>query len=80
MEVMSKTKKTETVVGKNEDWGVLPFDEAEDMTRWDKLIKETEDLEREVARHEAVHGKILMEEPLSEIQPENQHIDKDDLF
>ena len=77
---MSEIKKTEKVVGNNEDWGVLPFDEAEDGTRWDKLIQETEDLEREVARHEAVHGKILMEEPSSEIQPETRQIDTDELF
>lgn len=77
---MSETKKTEKVVGNTEDWGVMPFDEAEDETRWDKLIKETEELEREVARHEAVQGKMLMEEPLTEIQPETRQVDIDDLF
>lgn len=75
---MSEIEITKEAV--ENDWAVLPFDEAEDETRWDKLIKETEELEGEVARHEAVHGKLLMEEPFSEIQPEIRQVDKEDLF
>lgn len=62
------------------DWAVLPFDEEEDDKRWDKLIKGTEELEREVVRHEAIHGKILLEEPFNDIQSETQQVDIDDLF
>lgn len=75
---MSEREITKEAVDK--DWAVLPFDEEQDDKRWDKLIKETEELEREVVRHEAVHGKLLMEEPFSEIQPEIRQVDIKDLF
>ncbi len=59
---MSETKKTNESGVENGDWAVLPFDEAEDDTRWAQLSAEMDELEKEVDAHEAVHGKILMEE------------------
>ncbi len=62
---MSETKKTNESGEENEDWAVLPFDEAEDDERWARLSAEMDELEKEVDAHEAVHGKILMEEDFS---------------
>ena len=68
---MSETKKTNESGEENEDWAVLPFDEAEDDERWARLSAEMDDLEKEVDAHEAVHGKILMEEDFSRFQTKN---------
>ena len=62
---MSETKKTNEPGDENEDWAVLPFDEAEDDARWAQLSAEMDELEKEVDAHEAIHGKILMEEDFS---------------
>lgn len=62
---MTDTKKTNEPGDENEDWAVLPFDEAEDDARWAQLSAEMEEFEKEVDAHEAVHGKILMEEDFS---------------
>ena len=62
---MGETKKTNESGEENEDWAVFPFDEAEDDARWAQLSAELDELEKEVDAHEAVHGKILMEEDFS---------------
>ena len=62
---MSETNKTNESGEENEDWAVLPFDEAEDDARWAQLSAELDELEKEVDAHEAVHGKILMDDDLS---------------
>ena len=62
---MTETKKTNEPGDENEDWAVLPFDEAEDEKRWARLSAEMEEFEKEVDAHEAIHGKILMEEDFS---------------
>lgn len=62
---MTETKKTNEPGNGNEDWAVLPFDETEDEERWARLSAEIDELEKEVDAHEAVHGKILMEEDFS---------------
>lgn len=59
------------------DWAVLPFDEAEDNARWEKLIAETDELIKNVEEMEAVHGPLLTENKLedlktSEEQPEDE--------
>lgn len=59
---MTEIEKTKKANGKDEDWAIIPFDEAEDDERWAKLISETEELEKKVASHEAVFGAILMGE------------------
>ena len=68
-------KKTNGSGVENEDWAVLPFDEAEDEKRWARLSAEMDELEKEVDAHEAVHGKILMEEDFSRFATgENVHL------
>jgi hypothetical protein len=77
---MTETKNTHESGEENEDWAVLPFDEAEDDARWVQFSAEMEGFEREVDAHEAVHGKILMKEDFSRFAAgENvQSISKDD--
>ena len=78
---MSEIKHIKKAVDKNKDWAVLPFDEEEDDKRWGLLLEETEQLEKDIAQFEATHGeKILMNEPLSEVQAEEQNEVLGDLF
>ena len=77
---MSKTEKIKEAMGEDEDWAVLPFDEAEDDARWAKLNLEIDELAENVASYEAVFGKILMKNNLSEIQTEALEVDSDELF
>lgn len=63
----------------NEDWAVLPFDEAEDDARWTRLIQETEELIKEAEELEAVHGEILMENKLSDLNLKEK-LAEDELF
>jgi hypothetical protein len=51
-----------------EDWAIIPFDEAEDEARWTRLIEETDQLIEDAAALEAAHGKLLMENKLSDIK------------
>lgn len=62
---MTDTKKTNEPGDENEDWAILPFDETEDDARWAQLSAEMGKFEKAVDAHEAVHGKILMEEDFS---------------
>lgn len=77
---MSETKKINEAVGEDEDWAVLPFDEAEDETRWAKLASELDELAEKVASHEAVFGEILMKNTLSDIQTEIEQDEFGELF
>lgn len=74
-----QTEKDKEVIEDTEDWAVLPFDEAEDQARWTRLIEETDELIKEAAQLESVHGKLLSENKLSEIQFTNEEIE-DELF
>lgn len=64
---MSENEKNKKADGVREDWAIIPFDEAEDDARWSKLIEETDNLIEETQVLEATHGKIFMENKLSEI-------------
>jgi len=64
---MTEIEKNKEAASNEEDWAIIPFDEAEDDARWSKLIEETDQLIEETRDLEAVHGKILMENKLSEI-------------
>jgi hypothetical protein len=78
---MSETNVLEEIVENDGDWAVLPFDEAEDDERWALLFEETERLDEDVAEFEADYGeKILMNEPLPEIQTGRTSEDLGDLF
>lgn len=65
---MAENEVLKKAVDDDEDWAVLPFDEAEDVERWAKLELELDELAEKVASHEAVFGEILMENTLSEMQ------------
>ncbi len=65
---MDETEKNNEAAGKTEDWAVLPFDETADDARWTKLIEETDGLIKKAEELEAVHGPLLMETKLSDLE------------
>lgn len=52
----------------SDEWAILPFDEAEDASRWEKLIEETDSLIKNVEEMEAVGGPLLTENKLSDLK------------
>lgn len=77
---MSENEEIKKAADEDEDWAVLPFDEAEDETRWAKLELELDELAENVARHEAVHGEILMKQNLTEVKSEDENEETDEPF
>ena len=65
---MSEAKTKNQAAGKEDDWAILPFDEAEDDARWERLIEETDELIKNVEEMEAVHGTLLTENKLSDLK------------
>jgi predicted RNA polymerase sigma factor len=65
---MTEPEKKKQAASENEDWAVLPFDEAEDDARWARLIEETDELIIKAEEMEAVHGPLLMENKLSDLK------------
>lgn len=65
---MTENEKNKEAGDYVEDWAITPFDEAEDDARWSKLIEETDKLIEETQVLEAAHGRILMENKLSDIK------------
>lgn len=63
---MSELKTKNRAADKEDDWAILPFDEAEDDARWKNLIEETDQLIKNVGEMEAVHGPLLTENRLSD--------------
>lgn len=63
---MNGTEKNKEAASETEDWAIIPFDEVEDDARWSKLIEETDKLIEETQVLEAAHGKIFMENSLSQ--------------
>ncbi len=74
---MTETEKNKEADSSSEDWAIIPFDEAEDDARWKQLIEDTDKLIEETRDLEAVHGKILMENKLSEIAIREEEIEDD---
>ena len=72
---MSENEKTKKAADKDEDWAVLPFDEAEDDARWAKLSQEMEELIEKTESTEKLTGTILMEEDLSRFVSEKSQTD-----
>ena len=65
---MTENKNIKKAGGKDEDWAIFPFDEAEDDERWSRLSSEMEKLAKKVADTEAEFGEVLlMDETLSDI-------------
>lgn len=74
---MTENQENKKAVSNSQDWAIIPFDEAEDEARWTRLIEETDKLIEEAADLEAVHGELLTENKLSDIefsekQPDNE--------
>ena len=65
---MTENREKKEAVSKSQDWAIIPFDEAEDEARWDRLIEETDKLVADAAELEAVHGELLTENKLSDIK------------
>lgn len=62
---MSEIKDTKKTADADEDWAIIPFDEAEDDARWAKLSEEFDELLEKTVSTEKLTGTILMEEDLS---------------
>lgn len=76
---MNQTGKNKEAANETEDWAIIPFDEAEDDVRWEQLIEDTDKLIAEAEEMEAVHGKVLMENRLSDIKLAEE-VTEDELF
>ena len=74
---MTEIEKNKEAESNEEDWAIIPFDEAEDDARWQQLIEETDKLIEETRTLEAVHGNILMENKLSEIVISEEEVEDD---
>lgn len=74
---MAEIEEKKEAGSNKEDWAIIPFDEAEDDARWSKLIEDTDKLIEETRNLEAVHGKILMENKLSEIAIREEETEDD---
>lgn len=77
---MSETEEKKEAVSNAQDWAIIPFDEAEDEARWDRLIEETDKLIAEAAELEAVHGELLTENKLSDLEYSEKQTQDDELF
>lgn len=78
---MTKNKEIKEAGGKDEDWAVFPFDEAEDDERWSRLSSEMDELAKKVADTEAEFGEVLlMEETLSDISAEDRQEETEEPF
>ncbi len=78
---MTENKKIKEADGKDEDWTIFPFDEAEDDERWSRLSSEMDELAKNVADTEAEFGEVLlMEETLSDIPAADNQEESEDPF
>ncbi len=78
---MTENKNIKEAGGKDEDWAVFPFDEAEDDERWSRLSSEMDELAKKVADTEAEFGEVLlMDETLSDIPAETNQEESEDPF
>ena len=75
---MSETENTKKAADKDEDWAILPFDEAEDDARWAKLSQEIDALIEKTESTEKLTGPILMDEDLSRFVSEKSQAEKDE--
>lgn len=72
--------KFEKVRRDNNDWALLPFDEEEDDRRWARLLDDTVELENQASDTTEDFGKLWVENPSREIQPDYKNKDSVDLF
>jgi len=69
---MTELKKNKPAADKDEDWAIIPFDEAEDDARWNRLIEETDDLIKTAEKMEANYGILLTENKLSDLKTSDE--------
>ncbi len=69
---MTEHEKNKEAADENEDWAIIPFDEAEDDARWTHLIEETDDLIKEAEKMEADYGILLTENKLSDLKTSDE--------
>ena len=75
---MSETENKKKAADKDEDWAMLPFDEAEDDARWAKLSQEMDALVEKTESTEKLTGRILMEEDLSRFVSDKPQAERDE--
>jgi len=75
---MSENEKTKNSDVENEDWAIIPFDEAEDDARWERLSKEMEELLEKTVSTEKLTGTILINEDFSRFASEKPQTEKDE--
>ncbi len=75
---MSEIENTKKAASNDEDWAILPFDEAEDDARWAKLSQEMDELIEKTESTEKLTGTILMEEDLSRFVSEKSQTEPDE--
>lgn len=74
---MTEIRDQENMSSKDQDWALIPFDEAEDDARWERLIEETDQLIEEVNETEKIYGVLLTENKLSDlVVSEQQSLDE----
>lgn len=79
--IMSEIENKKNTDVENEDWAILPFDEAEDDARWATLSQEMDELLEKTISTEKLTGTILMEEDLSRFvsdKPQSENEEPDD--
>lgn len=76
---MTENQEKKEAVSNTQDWAIIPFDEAEDQARWTRLIEETDELIKVAAELEAIHGELLTENKLSDIEFSEKQLE-DELF
>lgn len=75
---MSEIENIKKAADKDEDWAILPFDEAEDDARWARLSQEMDELIEKTESTERLTGTILMEEDLSRFVSEKPQTEQDE--
>lgn len=76
---MNIPKQNKKAAAKNEDWAIIPFDEAEDDRRWKQLISDTDELIAEAEQLESVYGVSLRENKISNLKT-SETPPEDELF
>ena len=79
MNLMSQGTRKNQAADKAQDWAVIPFDEAEDEARWEKLIDETDDLIAEAKQLETALGAPLTKNKIKDIKTSEKQ-SEDELF
>lgn len=77
--MMNESQRKKQAAGKEQDWAIIPFDEAEDDARWQRLIDETDELIKEAESLSNHLGVKLMPTKLSDLKTAAES-EEDQLF